>query len=118
MRAEVAIGTIAISILTKPIAEVKDECDRQYMKFTREFNQRFTSIRLNIRSVNYCQSPGGEPLSSDKVQSFEGVFSRSLIVFVIRDKSSTEVGGKNFGGLEILPSKRGLAAARGSDQDN
>jgi hypothetical protein len=106
MRAKVSVGTITISVLTKPIAEIEDECNRKYMKFTCELDKRFTRVRLNIGSIDHRQSPGGEPLTGDKMQDFEGVLGRSLIVLVIRNESTTEVGGKNFSGLEILPAKR------------
>ncbi len=81
-------------------------------------DQRLARLHLHIRRVYDRKLPAREPPARDEVQGGERVVGRRLVVLVVRDQAAAMVRRQHFGGLEVLPGKRGLPAAGRSDQDN
>jgi hypothetical protein len=57
----------------------------------RQLDQRFACFRLHVRRIDDRQLARGESLRGDKVQYFESVLCRGLIVLVVRNKPAAKV---------------------------
>src|SRR6185369_807165 len=60
----------------------------------------------------------GQALAKDEMQDLESFFGCRLIVLIVRDESTTEIGRKDFSRLEVLTREGGLPAAGRSDEQD
>lgn len=61
------------------------------MKLPPELYDRLPRFALHIRRIDHHQLARSQPLRRDKVQHFESVIRRRLVVFIIRHESTAEV---------------------------
>jgi hypothetical protein len=85
------------------------------VKLPREFERESARLPLHIGRVNYRKPPRAQPFCGNKAQHLEGIFRRSLIAFVIRNKAAAKIGRQNLSRPEMLLGKAGFAAARSAD---
>jgi hypothetical protein len=118
MRAEVAIGAAAVSILTDPFWNIENDCYRKHVMLPCQLDERLPRFGLNVGSIDDRQQTSRKALRCDVMQKLEGGLGRALIVLVVRDEATTEVGRQRLEWLEVLSRKRRLSAPRRTDQDH
>src|SRR4051812_1475214 len=96
--------------MTELFRNVQHDCHRQNVKFASESYKGFSSLRLNVRRIDNGQTASSKPLSRYVVEHVECVICGCLSILVIRDKSTTEIGGEDFCRLEVSASEAGLPA--------
>src|SRR5215472_8078960 len=118
MRTEIAVRSVPIPFLAELLWEVEHNRDRQNMELASQCDERLPRVGLDVSRVDDRQPPRRKSLAGDEVEYLERFLRCGLIVLVVRHQSATVVGGQNLGGLEVLTSKRGLAApGRADEQD-
>jgi hypothetical protein len=95
-----------IPVLAKPLRQIEDNCDREDMVFARQLDEPFARLRLHIGGIDHSQLAAGESFADDRVEQVECVSRRRLVVFVVGDQASAEVGGNNLRRQKMLPPKR------------
>ena len=111
VRAEGSFRPIAISILAQALGQVEDDRDRQDVVLPGERDERLARLSLHVGRIHHRELSAREPPAGDEVQGRESVIGRRLVVLVIGDQAAAIVRRQHFRGLEVLPSKRRLAAA-------
>jgi hypothetical protein len=110
MRTELPVGPRLIAFVAKLLRQVENNGYRQNVKLASQFNQRLARFCLDVRSVNYRETAGGQPLACDVVKHIESIVGGGLVVLIVGDQSSAEVGRQNFRGLEVQLRKRRFPA--------
>jgi hypothetical protein len=90
---EIAVGAGTVALVAEILIDVEDDGDGQAVVFAGEFDEGLAGFLLDVGGVDDGEATGGEALGGDKVEDFEGVRGRRLVVFVIGDKGAAEVGG-------------------------
>ena len=118
MVAKVPVSALAVAFVAKLFGQVEHNRNRQHVIVTRQFDQRLARLGLDIGGIDHREPTRGQALGCDKVQNLKGRLARTLVVFVISRQAATEVGGEDFGRLEVLTGKGRFAGARRANQDN
>jgi hypothetical protein len=89
---ELTFRSRRVSLMADAFRKVEHDCNRQRVVLTRDVDQMFPSAGLDIRSVDHRQLPALEPFASDVMQKIESIVRGRLIVLIIRNQATTEVG--------------------------
>jgi hypothetical protein len=116
--AEVAVGTIAVSVVADALGQVEHDRDRQEVVLTRERDERSPVLALDACRVDYGESARGHALGGDEVEKLEGIGRSRLVVRVVGDEAAAEVRRDHLRRPEVLRRERRLAGARGADEDD
>ncbi len=109
VRAEVALVTQPIALLTELFRHVQNNGDREAVVLPGEGDERLARFRLHIGCVDDCQAAQSQPLRRDKVQDLEGVLRHPLVVLLVTYQRAAGVRRQNLGRQEMLARKRALA---------
>jgi hypothetical protein len=118
VRTKGTVGAIFVAVVTSLFGEFEDDCDGQDIVLTGQSHERLTGLGLDIGGVDHSEKAAGKALGGDVVEHFESFHGGSLIVLVVADESTAEIGGKDFGWLEMRARESGLATATGADEDD
>ncbi len=91
VRAEVAVGTVNVSVLADSLWQIEDNNHRDNVILTSQLEQTSSSIRLNIRRIHDHQLSESQTFPGNVVQKLESVFRYSLVILVIRHHSATSI---------------------------
>lgn len=113
-----AVGAGRVAFGTHLLRHVQHDGDGQHVVLLRQLDQLTAGVLLHAGGVDHRATAGREPLARDVVQDVEGVPCRALVVLVVGDQTSAEVGGDDLGGLEVAVGERGLAGPGRTDQND
>src|SRR5437879_6090053 len=88
------------------------------MIFTRQSQQVFAILSLNVSRIDDCKLTGCQTFSGNKMQHREGVLASALVIFIVGDQSTTEVRRENLSRLKMSASKGRFATARRPNQND
>jgi hypothetical protein len=118
VRAEVAVGPAAVAVLTEPLRQVEDDCDRQEVVLARERDERRAVLALDVGRVDDREPTGLHSLGGDVVEELEGRLGRRLVILVVGDEAAAEVGREHLRRQEVRARERRLARAGGADEQH
>jgi hypothetical protein len=116
VRAEVAIGAGGVPRYADALGHVEHDRDGQHVMLTGQCDELAACVGLHVGGVDDAEPPGGQPLTDDVVQHVERIRGRRLVVLVVGDQTTAEVGGDDLGRLEVRAGERRLARPGDTDQ--
>jgi hypothetical protein len=82
----------------------------------RQRHERPAGRGLHVGRIDHGHPSRHEALARDEVQDLEGVVGRRLVVLVVGDQATADVGRHDLGRLEVAGRERRLARARRADE--
>ena len=106
VRPEVSIRPIAIPLLAYLFREIENNRHGQHMELARKLDQRFARLRLHVCRIDHRQPAQREPLPRDEMKNLECFAGHGLVVFIVRNQATAEVGRQNLSRLEMRARER------------
>lgn len=97
------------------LGEIEDQGNRQTVILLPQMHDRAAGFRLYLGRINHRQLATCQPLGCDEVQDIEGIISSFLVVLIIADVATTDIGREHFRSLELLACKGVLARPTRAD---
>src|SRR5208282_640223 len=111
MRPEIAIRTIAVSLVAQLIRQIKNNGNRNAMKLPAKLDDRFASLGLYVCGINHNQFARCQTLRGDEMQNLKGIIRSRLTVLVVGHEATAKIRRKNFRRPKMLASEARLARA-------
>ncbi len=105
-----------VSLLANSCGKVKHDRGGQHMTFAGKFDEGLTIFGLGVCRIDNGQTSGRETLSGDVIKNVESRGRCGLVVFIISNQCSAEVGRKYLRRLKMPASECRLATPGGTDQ--
>src|SRR4051794_16895268 len=106
MRTKLTIWPGYVAVLAKPLRQIKDNGDSEDVVFASQLDERFARFGLHIGSVDHGQLAACQPLADDRAEQVECISRCRLVIFLVGDQTSAEVGGYHLRREEMLPPER------------
>jgi hypothetical protein len=116
VRPELPILARSVAVSAHPLGDVEDDGHGEDMVFLGQGDETPSGLYLDVGGVDHGEAAGIEPLPGDEPQHVEGGVGCGLVVLVVTDESSTEVGGQHLGRQEMATRKGRLARSGHADQ--
>ena len=99
MGAEVPIGAFPVALVTHVFGQMQHDRHRQAMVLAGAVPPGAPSLFLHVGGIDNGQPASRKAFGGDEMQQVKGIGGGRLIVLVITNQTSAEVGREHFRGL-------------------